>query len=332
MRLSFQNILRIGIELVLCTEEIDDHWKNAFTHYGILAVQYVEPSDANFICHVAAVQPIHSLTADVCHDIQICSCAKAAPKAMKIGRVKSFRQIILGNKYHIVLEDFVHLTRVNKVVAAQLLLRAPSEGIAEQYRQSLRRMISSLKCWFYTKRNSKYTPGSTDGFPLYFDAPSRFEARMRCWLHHIDFWLQNGAQNIEDFKDRFWMTENSSSNLYKQILHSCTSNESDLRYAFKALLGGYGSFFNALKTHGLQRHKGNFNEEFVFDVSKDTAIQPMMKGVIIESFGTKVTVLDQLLSSWYQLLKIDRIVSSNCKISNAADESTDSSDDEYAAC
>ena len=98
--------------MVLCTEEIDDHWKNAFTHYGILAVQYVEPSDANFICHVAAVQPIHSLTADVCHDMQVCSFTEATSKAMKIGRVKSFRQIVLGNKYHIVLEDFVHLKRV----------------------------------------------------------------------------------------------------------------------------------------------------------------------------------------------------------------------------
>ena len=57
----------------------------------------------------------------------------------------------------------------------------------------------------------------------------------------------------------------------------------------------------------------------------------MVKSVIIESFGTSNSI-GPTLSSWYQLLKIDRIVSSNCKISNAADESTDSSDDEYAAC
>ena len=112
-----------GIDLVLCTEEIDDRGKRFHSSWHI-GRTVCRAKHANFICHVAAVQPIHSLTADVCHDMQVCSFTEATSKAMKIGRVKSFRQIVLGNKYHVVLEEFVHSKRSNKVVAAQLLLRS----------------------------------------------------------------------------------------------------------------------------------------------------------------------------------------------------------------
>ncbi len=320
-----QILKKRGINLILCTEGINDVWKNAFTHFGILAVQFVEPEDAKFICYKAGIQPIYNLTLDTCMHLRshgydldaINNTPTKQSNMVEVGQLEEFRQVIFGNKYHVVLEHFVAAGKQNTkcLDTAQLLLRAPSDGIGEQYRNCLKRSLSLLKSWL----GATTTTNSDEGlmsYPKYFVGPNLYEHRLRCWLHHIVLWLNDGGECDEGYN--FWMTKTYENDAYKEILSHSRSKPAELKLAFKILLGGYNTYFFALKYHNMpSNYTSNFNSEYMFNTLKDfPKIQQSCENVF-DSVNTKVSIFEYLLNSWQQLLKIDIILPSRSTNNNS---------------
>ena len=54
----------------------------------------------------------------------------------------------------------------------------------------------------------------------------------------------------------------------------------------------------------------NFNPEFIFDTTQDDIETKLLYDIkhVIDSFNGKINTLEQLLNTWYQLLKIENIL------------------------
>ncbi len=313
-----------GVNLIICTEEINDIWKNAFTQFGILAIQYVEPEDAKFICYKAKMQPIYNLTMETCLNLKINGINNNIDESniVEIGQIEEFRQVALGNEYHIVLENFITINETTfkkqaGLTTAQLLLRAPSKGIADQYRNCFKRLLSVLKSWFKNEHDNYIT------YPKYFIGPNIYEHRLRCWFHYIVLWLRlhnnndetdNNNNNMkleeENYKVNFWMTTNFNNDVYINVLKQSRSQSHELIHAFKTLLGGFNNYFYVLKNHQSPLSNSNFNPEFIFDTTQDDIETKLLYDIkyVIDSFNGKINTLEQLLNTWYQLLKIENIL------------------------
>ena len=297
-----------GVNVFICTEKVDDDWADALSQHGILGLQYLDENEALYLSRRSSIFPIYS-------------CSVESFASADIGRAKNARQVVYGGRPHVLIDDLLEpATRAQTVYrdheyplsCPQILLRAPTEGLAIQYRDALQRVIRMLHAACTEPNGLNVMVGQ-----------GLCEHRLRCWCSLISVWLRKGGAAAHTFPE-LWMAPQHHVDLYFVGIERSQSSVVELSFAMEVLGDSFGQIVNSLRSKK-KPSEDDGRIEFCFD-HVDLNVLGDGNVPVFDSLQVKSTILVQLLTSWHQLLRLSGVTGVQGRLKPSKNEDSDEED------
>ena len=287
-------LVKKGVNLVITTEKVPEEMANALMTEGVRIVEYLDKDEALYLCRRGNIYPS-------------VSCTLEAFSNADIAIAKSAREVVYGGKSYVLIDDIAEPFSSSKVLrdssdylvhCPQLLLRAPTSGLCEQYHKAIKRVFKMM--YHSIHKNAK----GAKGIPQILFGRGYFEKQLQSWCADVSHWIGRGGSLRTTFPV-LETDQHDSFERYKAVLARCRSQTWSLASAFSILSRALGQIAHMLLQPGKLIEHTNLLETICCDENGEW--QEKVTGVF-DSLGTKQTILVQLLMCWHQLLRIDDVV------------------------